>query len=215
MTQPQPFSFLRIPHPPIPLEEIRPTDIWLLLAAGALLELIFRMLTVYAKRKPPSMLQEEAALQQLQLETAKKRRLGPSAFVETSKMERQVLAKEKQLQQVYEKRQERLALVQRVASQASWVVSGILLVLYYGVPVITMNPNKITSSNLSDLRAGPEVATAYTQALLFPISYFGFGIRLAKFGLSNGSAVPALLVVWSAQETAAKIMDGVEALMLS
>jgi hypothetical protein len=84
-----------------------------------------------------------------------------------------------------------------------------------GVPVITLNPNLIQTKDLSNLRPGPEVAAAYTQAMLFPISYFGFGIRVAKFGLSNASAIPALLVMWSAQETISKIMDGVEALMLS
>jgi hypothetical protein len=214
MTEHQTFTF-HIPHPPIPLGEIRPTDIWLLLAVGVLWEFIFRMTVVICKRKPASLLQEEAEFQQLQLETAKKRRLGVSAFVETSKMERQVLAKEKKLQYSYEKRQERLVWVQRVGGQASWVVSGILLILYLGVPVITLNPNLIQAKDLSNLRPGPEVAAAYTQAMLFPISYFGFGIRVAKFGLSNASAIPALLVMWSAQETVSKIMDGVEALMLS
>ena len=39
----------------------------------------------------------EQQLVQLNFETAQKRRLGPSAFVETSKLERQVLSKEKEL----------------------------------------------------------------------------------------------------------------------
>jgi len=54
--------------------------------------------------KPNWLIEKEAALAVLQAETNAKRKLGPSAFVETSKLERQVLAQEKELEKIYEDR---------------------------------------------------------------------------------------------------------------
>jgi hypothetical protein len=54
-----------------------------------------------------------------------------------------------------------------------------------------------------------ERASSYLQALLFPISYIGVGMRVSRFGLS-APGFGALVVLWSAQVTTAKIMDGIE-----
>jgi hypothetical protein len=62
---------------------------------------------------------------------------------------------------------------------------------------------------------GKDAAMAAFKTFLFPLSYVGVGIKLSQFGLTNPhSSLGALLVFWSAQMTVAKIMDGVEALML-
>jgi hypothetical protein len=93
-----------IPHPPVVLSEIRVNDIWLLLAIGALWEFVCRMTLLLVKRKPQSLRTKELILQDLQSETEAMRCLGASTFVETSKLERQVLAKELELTKIYETR---------------------------------------------------------------------------------------------------------------
>lgn len=86
-----------VPHPPVLLSQIRVNDIWLLLAIGGCWEFICRMILLLVKGKPKWLLQREEELFVLQQKTAEKRKLGPPAFVETSKLERQVLAVEKDL----------------------------------------------------------------------------------------------------------------------
>lgn len=93
-----------IPHPPVFLSQIRVNDIWLLLAVGAAYEIGSRYLVLSVRRKPAWLLRKEEALRVLQAETDEKRKLGPQAFVETSKLERQVLAQEMELQKIYEER---------------------------------------------------------------------------------------------------------------
>lgn len=93
-----------LPHPTLVLSEIRVNDIWFLLAAGAIWELGCRLCLLYVKMKPAWVRQMEADLEQLNARTAAKRRLGPQAFVETSKLERQVLVIEKELATIYERR---------------------------------------------------------------------------------------------------------------
>jgi hypothetical protein len=94
-----------IPHPPIFLSHIRVNDVWLLLAVGTLYEVGCRLFLLLTTRmKPKSLRRKEAELAVLQIETDHKRKLGPSAFVETSKLERQVLARELELQKIYASR---------------------------------------------------------------------------------------------------------------
>jgi hypothetical protein len=92
------------PHPPVLISQIRVYDIWLLLAIGGLWELICRILLFWIKRKPFGLLVREQELYRLQQKTAEKRKLGPPAFVETSKLERQVLVIEKELGGIQERR---------------------------------------------------------------------------------------------------------------
>jgi hypothetical protein len=92
------------PHPPVLLSQIRVHDIWFLLAIGGLWELICRSILLIIKHKPFRLLVREQELFRLQQKTADKRKLGPPAFVETSKLERQVLAIEKELAGIQEGR---------------------------------------------------------------------------------------------------------------
>ena len=60
-----------------------------------------------------------------------------------------------------------------------------------------------------------ESAISSFEMFLFPLSYIGMGIKVSKWGLNNPRAsTGALLVMWSAQVTVSKIMDGIEALCL-
>jgi len=93
-----------IPHPPLFLSHIRVNDIWFLLMCGAAWEALGRSIVLLVRVKPAWLREKEAALAILQSETNAKRKLGPSAFVETSKLERQVLAQEKELETIYAER---------------------------------------------------------------------------------------------------------------
>jgi len=93
-----------IPHPPVFLSQIRVNDIWFLLAVGAIWEIGCRLFVLKVRIKPAWLTRKEDALRVLQAETNEKRKLGPQAFVETSKLERQVLAQEMELRKIYEER---------------------------------------------------------------------------------------------------------------
>jgi hypothetical protein len=93
-----------LPHAPIVLSLIRVNDIWFLLATGAVWEIFARVFVLMTKIKPDWLVQKEEELRTLNRQTAAKRKLGPQAFVETSKLERQVLALEKELATVQEGR---------------------------------------------------------------------------------------------------------------
>lgn len=99
------MSLLSLPHPRIILSQIRINDVWLLLFIGGAYELLCRSYMLFAiKLKSTALLQKEHSLQQLTSRTNQLRKLGPSSFVETSKLERQVLALEKELSAIYEQR---------------------------------------------------------------------------------------------------------------
>jgi hypothetical protein len=99
------MSLFSLPHPQIVLSQIRINDVWLLLFIGALYELLCRLYILLAvKLKSTALLQKEYTLQQMTIKTNQLRKLGPSSFVETSKLERQVLALEKELSVIYEQR---------------------------------------------------------------------------------------------------------------
>jgi hypothetical protein len=93
-----------LPHAPIVLSQIRVNDLWFLLATGAVWEIFARVFVLFTKIKPDWLVQKEQQLRALNMQAAAKRKLGPQAFVETSKLERQVLALEKELATVQEGR---------------------------------------------------------------------------------------------------------------
>jgi hypothetical protein len=99
------MSLLNLPHPQIILSQIRINDVWLLLFIGGAYEVLCRSYILFAiKLKSTALLQKEYSLQQMTNKTNQLRKLGPSSFVETSKLERQVLALEKELSVIYEQR---------------------------------------------------------------------------------------------------------------
>jgi hypothetical protein len=99
------MAFFHIPHPAVVLSNIRVNDIWLLLSVGAVYELGCRLYVLFlVKMKPDALLKKEQYLKQLTMRTNNARKLGPPAFVETSKLERQVLSLEKELNTIYEQR---------------------------------------------------------------------------------------------------------------
>jgi hypothetical protein len=203
-----------IPHPALPLGEIRPLDLLLLLSVGALWELISRIGVLSFSRKSSSLRRREYAFQQLQHLTRQKQKEGFSAFVETSKLERQVLAEEKAMSQIYQDRKAQLTVIKKLFKNIGLALSFVIFFVYYGIPVVTMDGSLIETNEILSAEGASLKGAAFTKAFMFPISYVGLGMRLSRWGLENPSnSIGALLVLWSAQTTVGKIMDGVEALM--
>lgn len=208
-----------IPHPPIFLSDIRLADIYLLLAIGFIWELLLRsILLVTCRLKPHSLTVQEAEFQVLQQETNTKRNLGPAAFVETSKLERLLLLKERELSETYQQRKQRTERLEKLLLRyGNLSVAAVVFLAYYGIPVITLEG--LDSVLMPDSEVVYSLGQSYVdggvylKALLFPISYIGFGMKLSKWGM--GEAAPAslgaLAVLWSSQVTCSQLMDAVDA----
>jgi hypothetical protein len=193
-----------IPHPPLYLTQIRVLDIWLLLFLGAIWELITRLVLFRQKRKPASLVEKENRLMQLD------RKLGPSAFVETSKLERQVLALEKELEQIRENRKEKSEVLEKkYVKRSSMLLSLLVFVLYYGVPLLTVEAVDVGNSEAD--------RKVYLKSLLFPLASMGMAARLSRLGIPSEvsfNSVGALMIMWSSQVTVGKLMDAFDAMYL-
>jgi hypothetical protein len=200
----------------MPVGAVRPNDIFLLLAIGAMYEFVVRLILLFVKRKPTAIKRREVALKGLEIRVKKSRALGPSAFVETSKLERQQLAEEKALSELSQQRQARSEQVQRLVRNAGYTLSLLVFIVWYRVPVLEFSADRIFSSDtIMTQSERQEAAISSFEMFLFPLSYIGMGIRVSKWGLNNPRAsTGALLVMWSAQVCVSKIMDGIEALCL-
>eukprot|EP00540_Astrosyne_radiata_P011589 CAMPEP_0116846950 /NCGR_PEP_ID=MMETSP0418-20121206/14150_1 /TAXON_ID=1158023 /ORGANISM="Astrosyne radiata, Strain 13vi08-1A" /LENGTH=207 /DNA_ID=CAMNT_0004478315 /DNA_START=24 /DNA_END=647 /DNA_ORIENTATION=- len=196
----------------IPIAEISPLDIWMLLGMGFTLEFLSRMLLAWVKNPSKSDIDLSRKLSHLQVETAKKRRLGPSAFVETSKLERQVLALEKEKSASIQRREEETQKLQRVTNTCMYILYLVVFCVYFGKPVLTFDGNAVFLDGGDQLWMldQKERANAFMQGFLFPISYVGVGMRIARFGLP-APGIGALVVLWSSQATFGKFMDGIDA----
>jgi hypothetical protein len=115
----------------VPLLEVRTLDICALLLAGVLLELFTKGLVMRSKAKSSKERKAEKELFALNFEAAQKRRLGPSAFVETSKLERQVLAKEKDVATFAEQRKVQSERIAKLVKNASLVIYALVFFTYY------------------------------------------------------------------------------------
>jgi hypothetical protein len=195
-----------IPHPPIFVSQIRTTDVWFLLALGVTWELAVRLVLLTVKRKPAALSKKEQQLALLQLETNRKRKLGPSAFVETSKLERQVLVMEKEMEDIRERRKKQLDKLEKTLHRYGNISLAIVIfILYYGVPILTVE----------DMEVG--LVTEASKSYLKAITSVGMGMRVSRWGLPkdiSASSLGALVVVWSAQVTVGKLMDAVDAYLM-
>ncbi|VEU45031.1 unnamed protein product [Pseudo-nitzschia multistriata] len=204
-----------IPHPSMPIGVVRPHDIIVLLLIGAAFELCTRLSLVKYKRKPDSIRQREYALKDLEIRVRKSRALGPHAFVETSKLERQMLSEEKNLSDLAGKRQKALEKSEKLVGRIGTALNFIVFVCWYGIPMMEFSGHRVLSPDtLLSREESAEMAASAFNSYMFPLSYLGMGVRISKWGLANPKAsTGALLVVWSAQTTVGKIMDGLETLL--
>ena len=205
-----------VPHPTMPVGHLRPSDILLLLGLGAGLELFTRLvLLFFVKRKPSSVRRREIALKTLGRRVKKSRALGPSAFVETSKLERQELAEEKALAELAEKRRTATEKWQKYVKNFFLGLNVVVFLIYYGIPMMEFSGHRIAPEEILTPMESQEAAISAFEACLFPLSYVGMGIKISKWGMVNPRAsTGALLVFWSAQVTVGQIMDGIDALCM-
>lgn len=153
---------------------------------------------------------------------------GPSAFVETSKLERKVLSLEKTLKDEDEVRKTNVQKMEKTWKRLSYVVSGIIFLIYYGIPVLTIdgvriplvNPDLVAGlgEEAAAAESGVDVvhATAFMKGIMFPLSYVGMGMKISKLGLGDikHCSTGALVVFWSAQVMTGKLFDCFEAIRL-
>lgn len=210
-------------HPLMHLSEIRPIDIWLLMSLGTIYEVGSRLYLHFAKRKPMSLLEKEAKLQVMQHETERLRKMGPKAFVETSKLERQVLALEKVVTEIKTKRKARLEQLEKsILRKGNMILSLVIFILYFGVPMVRLKFDEdeapfetllvAATTTDTDKFVPPRLQQAALQSLLFPISYLGFGIKISRLGLIDPkNSIGALVVLWSSQVTWGKLFDVIDA----
>jgi hypothetical protein len=197
-----------IPHPPIYLSLIRIHDIWFLLALGALYEILCRLYLLQIKIKPRHVLKLEAQQKALQKEVDHKRKLGPSAFVETSKLERQLLQLDREIETVRSKRKTQAEATEKLLLRSGNMrLSFLVWILWYSVPILSVDDLEIGLDEYAP-------AGSFLRNLFFPISASGVGYRISKIGLPVEAALDslgALFVMWSAQVTVGKLMDAVDA----
>jgi hypothetical protein len=197
-----------IPHPPIIWEHVRTLDLLFLLSLGAASEMVFRGIVLLIKKKPSALVAKENNYAKLQYNTDRLRKLGPSAFVECSKSERQLLALDKELQQLYQQRQIQREKVVKVFSYARNFLSVIVFLLYRGVAVLSFSgfgePGSLESKSI-------------LVPMLFPISVVGLGFKISKWGLEEtamGDGISALIPLWAGATFVTQLFDGVEHLIL-
>jgi hypothetical protein len=203
-----------IPHGEIVLTQIRINDLWLLLLAGAALELVCRLVLLNLKRKPASLVEKRRSVQSLTKQADRMRKMGPSHFVETSKLERQLLSAERELAEATALRKTKCERIEKfVKKRLTYAAFAVVYVAYYSVPIVTLDALAIPNT------VGEFVsADTYLKCLLFPVSTIGIGNKMSRWGIAKAvqaSSLSSLMVFWSAQTTMGMIMDAVDAYVLS
>mmetsp|Transcript_24569 Transcript_24569/g.36685 ORF Transcript_24569/g.36685 Transcript_24569/m.36685 type:complete len:228 (-) Transcript_24569:122-805(-) len=222
-----------VPHTPIPISSIRTNDIILLLTLGCITETLRRFLLFRVKVPSSASKAQRQSLTQLRMETIKMRNIGPSKFVETSKLERKILTLEKDLKDGEESRKQNVKSTEQLLKRLGIVVNFVIFLMYYGIPLLTIDGLRIPLVNpelvsgLEDSSGGSgglgegegegvDVlhATMFMKGIMFPLSYVGIGMKISKLGLGEikHCSTGALVVFWSAQVMAGKIFDCFEAL---
>lgn len=151
-----------------------------------------------------------AELHDLRYETAKKRSLGPSAFVETAKLERQVLAKEKELASMETGRSDKVAKMEAIIKKASTAIQVIIFLVYWGIPILSIDGSRIASSVVEDIVSAEDAANACLRGICFPYCVW---LKVAAMGVTEqASSIGALVVYWSSQTTVKKFAEVFEVL---
>ena len=200
-------------YPQIPYLVVHSADIVLLLSIGAIYELLIRLYKHSSERRTPHERKINVHLATLKYEAARKRALGPSAFVETSKLERAVLATEKELNKTIEDRQAKSAVAAKRIKTFNLIINALVLLTYWGVAMVAIDGSKIQDASSEDElneMTDDERAAAFWKGFLFPLSYHGLGYKVAQMGIDSekrASCVGALAVFWSARVTTGEIID--------
>jgi len=202
-----------LPHPSIPYTIVHSTDIALLLAFG----FVYEIATGLYRHKNESRTSRERKvnihLATLRYEAAKKRALGPSAFVETSKLERAVLATEKELVKLKKEREARSARTAKLIKKFNLVTNITVMLMYYGVAMLAIDGSRIIDENIGsndEIISDVERASSFWKGLFFPLTYHGMGYKISQYGIESGmraSCVGALAVFWAARTTSGELFE--------
>jgi hypothetical protein len=187
-----------------------------LLVTGAIWEVILRVILWGHKAKPKSIKIREFKLKELDRRVKKSRNAGVPAFVETSKLERQQLAEEKDLARLTEERRANLTAWESLSKKLNIGMSVMLMFAYYGVPLLEFSAERVIPlpGEILTTEEAKIIAESTMNSFLFPLSLVGAAMKVSKLGLANPkSSIGALVVFWSAQTTVGKIIDGIEALL--
>ncbi len=202
-----------LPYPKIPYKIVRVKDIILLLALGFIYELFMRFYQHISARRTPQERKLKIHLATLRYEAAKKRALGPSAFVETAKLERAVLATEKELKKLVEEREVRTSRVAKLIKKCNLVTNMLVILVYWGVAMVAIDGSRLYKSiydSSDEIVTDVERASAFWKGLLFPLPYNGMAYKIAQLGIDSAmkpSCLGALIVVWAARVTSGEVFE--------
>lgn len=182
------------------LAEVHSSDIALLLLVSCLFELTFQAITFKITLKSEQEKELSRFLLNLKYQCAESKLRGPVAFVETSKLERSILAREKEISENNSSRDLQLQKVKLVSSRLNYVLYAIVAAFYWGVPMIILNDVETKGD-----------AYGYLKTYFFPM-LFGISAKVSKLGQPAGSIGP-LFIVFAGQVTVSEISGCITSIM--
>ena len=203
-----------LPYPSvIPYTIVHSTDIALLLTFGFVYEIVIRLCRHKNETRSSRERKVNIHLATLRYEAAKKRVLGPSAFVETAKLERAVLATEKELDKLKNGREERSARTAKLIKKCNLFTNVSVILMYYGVAMLAIDGSRIIDENVGlndEIISDVERASSFWKGLFFPLTYHGMGYKIAQYGIESSmraSCIGALAVFWAARTTTGEMFE--------
>lgn len=174
-------------------------DIALLLAMSVINTFVLHAIEFFGCTRPykQEYSQEKRQLRYLKHETNKLRAQGQPTFVETSKMERKLLAKEREVEKIQNHYDIKLARFKKLRKRYTYFLYALILVAYYQNPVLRIG----TPGDSED-----EGDQNYLKGMLFPLSAIGIGNKIAHFGCGKGG-LSAMMVFWAGEVVTDKVME--------
>ena len=202
-----------LPYPEIPYIIVHTGDILLLLTFGLVYELAVRVYQHKNERRTAHERHVGTQLATLRYEAARKRAMGPSAFVETAKLERAVLATQKESEKLTQAREARKARAAKLVKRCNQACNLLVMATYWGIAMVAVDGSRLgdTGSDSFDIEdSHTDRASNLWKGLFFPLSYNGLNYKIAQFGIDGDmrpSCVGALAVVWAARVTTGECVD--------
>ena len=213
----------------IPLFRIYPNDIFFLLLLSFAYALIHQSYLYFQHQRPKTA--DKILINQVihyrKLVQAGRSK-GPSAFVETSKFERQLLKYEKQWNTNVSQQKKDMEIYQKRKKKIGLCLYAVIFLFYYGIYLLQIDgfqvmQNKHDGNNIESafFKGGDDNTVAYQflKEFLWPMHYTGVGIRLANFShitnssnprwtsFNSGSGLGALVIFWAGEITTDALLE--------
>jgi len=204
-----------LPYPEVPYTIVHTGDLLLLLGFGCAYELFVRLYQRGRGRPTAREVRTTVRLAALHREAARKRALGPSAFVETSKLERLALGVGKEAEALEREREVRTARAAGRVTRWNRACNVLIVGAYWGVAMVAIDGAGLVDAAPSepfdamDVVAPHDRAAQFWKGLFFPLSYNAFSYKIAQFGIDSDlrpSCLGALAVVWAARVTCGEVV---------